>query len=228
MRNRIFPLIQLCDSNFPSGSFSHSFGLETYIQEGKVTDSNTLKQFLYGYILKSLTYTDGLGCRLAYDLLTAHSLEQLWELDELIYVSCSSAESREASRRIGSQMAKLCLELYPSEELFLYQKKIQEKKCYGHPALIFAMVCYELKLSKDLAISSCLYAAISSLVQNAVRGIPLGQTNGQSILLWVHEVIDFAIEMITQLSEEDLGRTLPGLEIAQMRHEQLHVRLFMS
>jgi urease accessory protein len=35
-------------------------------------------------------------------------------------------------------------------------------------------------------------------------------------------------EKIWQLTPEDLGAVVPGLEIAQMRHERLHVRLFMS
>lgn len=228
LNSKIFPLLQLCDSNFPSGSFSHSFGLETYIQEGQVRDAETLKQFLNVYILKSLTYSDGLGCRIAYDSLLKHQLEQLWELDDLLYVSCVSEESREASRRIGQQMVRLCLALYPSEELSAYQNKIKEKQCYGYPALVFALVCYQLDISRQLAISSCLYASVSSLIQNAVRGIPLGQTSGQSILLWVQGVIHSAVEMVEALSEAELGRTQPGLEIAQMRHEQLHVRLFMS
>ena len=228
MIKEILPLIQLCDSNFPSGAFSHSFGLETYIQEDYVTTVEEFKQFLHVYILKSLTYTDGLGCRIAYDLAAEQKLEELWALDEVLYASCSSAESREASRRIGQQMARICLVLYPSDTLADYQQRIKKKQCYGHPALVFALVCYELTISRELAVMSCLYAGVSSLIQNAVRGIPLGQTDGQLLLLWAHEVIQSAVEVVEGLSESALGRTQPGLEIAQMRHEQLHVRLFMS
>ncbi|MBO1000610.1 urease accessory protein UreF [Bacillus sp. SD075] len=228
MIERLFPLIQLCDSNFPSGSFSHSFGMETYIQEGKIHDANSLKAFLKVYISKSLTYTDGLGCRLAYEFVRSHRAEGIWDLDELLYAACSARESREASKRIGQQMAKLCSNLYPSEELSAYLKKIQGKQCYGHPAIVFALVCAELNLTVEMAIHACLYAAVSSLIQNAVRGIPLGQTAGQSLLSWTHEVIQTAVAFIKGLPADEVGRTLPGLEIAQMRHEGLHVRLFMS
>ncbi|MBT2645596.1 urease accessory protein UreF [Bacillus sp. ISL-34] len=228
MIERLFPLIQLCDSNFPSGSFSHSFGMETYIQEGKLHDGASLKAFLKVYISKSLTYTDGLGCRLAYEFVSSHRAEEIWDLDEKLYAACSARESREASKRIGQQMAKLCSNLYPSEELSAYLKKIQGKQCYGHPAIVFALVCTELNITVEMAIHACLYAGVSSLIQNAVRGIPLGQTAGQSLLLWTHDVIQTAVAFIKGLPEGELGRTLPGLEIAQMRHEQLHVRLFMS
>jgi urease accessory protein len=228
MTDRLFPLLQLCDSNFPTGSFSHTFGIETYIQEGKVHNSETFKQLLNVYILKSLTYSDGLACRIAYQLLVEQKVEEIWELDEILFASSSAKESREASRRVGQQMARLCLTLYPTDSLSTYYKKIKEKQCYGHPALVFALVCHGLTISRDLAVTSCLYASVSSLIQNAVRGIPLGQTDGQALLLWAHGVIQKAVAIINELPKDELGRTLPGLEIAQMRHEQLHVRLFMS
>jgi urease accessory protein len=228
MNERLFPLMQLCDTNFPSGSFSHSFGMETYIQEEKIDDPGSFKAFLEIYILKSLTYIDGLGCRIAYDLIENQKLDELWDLDERLFASCSAKESREASKRVGQQMAKLCMTLYPSEALNVYIMKIKERQCYGHPAIVFALVCTELDIEVEMAITACLYAAISSLIQNAVRGIPLGQTAGQSLLLWSHGVIQDAVVLIKALQEDELGRTLPGLEIAQMRHEQLHVRLFMS
>ena len=43
LRTNIFNLLnllQISDSNFPTGSFSHSFGLETFIQEGQVTNKD--------------------------------------------------------------------------------------------------------------------------------------------------------------------------------------------
>ena len=33
-------LLQLVDSAFPTGTFAHSLGLETYVQEGKITCSD--------------------------------------------------------------------------------------------------------------------------------------------------------------------------------------------
>ena len=41
------PLAQLCDSALPTGAFSHSFGLETYICEGVVGDEASFVSWLY-------------------------------------------------------------------------------------------------------------------------------------------------------------------------------------
>ena len=46
--NNILSLFQLCDSNFPTGAFSHSYGLESYIQEDKVHDQATFLEWLRG------------------------------------------------------------------------------------------------------------------------------------------------------------------------------------
>src|SRR2546422_2760148 len=36
-------LLQLADGLFPAGGFAHSFGLETYVQEGRVDDAAGLE-----------------------------------------------------------------------------------------------------------------------------------------------------------------------------------------
>ena len=43
-------LFQFCDSQFPTGAFSHSFGLETYIQREAVHDTETFIKWLHLFI----------------------------------------------------------------------------------------------------------------------------------------------------------------------------------
>lgn len=228
MTNVLFPLLQLCDSNFPSGAFSHSFGLETYIQEQVITDKESFAKAITIYIRKQLVFSDGLACSLAYDALQQNDRLDIVELDQLLFASNLAQETRIGTRRIGERMAKLCMDLYPSPILIDYVKSIKEKKINGHPALVFAIVAHHLRVPKEKAIEAYLFATVSSLVQNAVRGIPIGQTEGQKILVEIQPLLKDSVKAILRLSKEDLGAVSPGLEIAQMRHERLHVRLFMS
>ncbi len=47
MLDKLLPLLQLCDSNFPSGAFSHSFGFETYIyNEKSTTRKRSVRRFV--------------------------------------------------------------------------------------------------------------------------------------------------------------------------------------
>ncbi|RBW70150.1 urease accessory protein UreF [Bacillus taeanensis] len=228
MTNSLFPLLQFSDSNFPSGAFSHSFGLETYIQEQVITDKESFAKALSVYVEKQLVFVDGLACRLAYEALQQNKTEEFLELDHILFASSLAEETRMGNKRIGERMAKLCIDLYSSSILINYVKQIKDKQAYGHSALVFAAVAYYLNVPKETALATHLFTAVSSLVQNAVRGIPLGQTDGQKILVEIQPLLDQAVKTILQLSKDDLGAVSPGLEIAQMRHERLHVRLFMS
>ena len=48
-------LFQFCDSQFPTGAFSHSFGLETYIQRQTVHDATSFREWLELFLNEQLT-----------------------------------------------------------------------------------------------------------------------------------------------------------------------------
>jgi len=226
--NRLLSLLQFCDSNFPSGAFSHSFGLETYIQDGRVKDKETFARWLRAYLDKQLIYADGLACRLAYEAIEQNRIEELWRLDRVMTAQNLPRESREAGRRMGERMIRLGIDLFSLPLLTEYWKKILAKQSFGHPAVVFTIIAHHLQIPKEEGVLSFLYTSMATLIQNGVRGIPLGQTDGQRLLFELQPHLVQAAEKIQQLQPEDLGSVSPGLEIAQMRHERLHVRLFMS
>ncbi|WP_239615537.1 urease accessory protein UreF [Cohnella mopanensis] len=224
----LLSLLQLCDSNFPTGAFSHSFGLETYIQDDKVMSKQTFSEWLQVYLQEQLVYTDGLACRLTYEALEEGKLETIWALDRKICVQNQAAETREGNKRMAERMLYLGTELYSSPTLALYRERIRDKECWGHSSIVFAWITHHLKIPKSVAIISYLYASVASLIQNGVRAIPLGQTEGQRLFQELQAPLIHAVEQINGLDPEDLGITSPGLELSQMRHERLGYRLFMS
>ena len=62
-----FLLLQINDSLFPIGGYSHSYGLETYIQKGIVHNSELAAEYIRKRLLYNFLYTDFLAVRLAYD-----------------------------------------------------------------------------------------------------------------------------------------------------------------
>ena len=228
MNNLIFHIMQICDSNFPTGAFSHSFGLETYIQEGKAVNKETFEYALKQYIKSQFVYTDGLACRLSYEAIKSGNHQRLWEIDQELFALAGSRETREGNQRIGRQFIKVMKELYPNKLLKLYESRIKAKELYGHPSLVFAIVLEELEMELTTILSCYLFSSVSSLIQNGVRGIPLGQTDGQKILRELQPFIQELVSKTLIVPEDDFGGCAPGLEIAQMRHEQLSVRLFSS
>ena len=90
------------------------------------------------------------------------------------------------------------------------------------------MVGHHLGVPQETTTLYYLYSTVSSLVQNAVRAIPLGQTAGQKTIQEFQGALAQAMEKIQNLDEEDFGIVSPGLEIAQMKHERVNIRIFMS
>ncbi|MFL6562132.1 MAG: urease accessory protein UreF [Bacillus sp. (in: firmicutes)] len=228
MDNQLLSLLQIGDSNFPSGAFSHSFGLETYIQDEAVYSKETFFEWIRIYLEKQIAYTDGLACRLTFDALQKNDKPELWVLDQKLFVQNIPKEAREANRRIGERLIRMGIDLYSIPLLEEYLKKIRAKEAYGHPGIAFSIICKYLGIEKRQGILTFLYSSMVTLIQNGVRGIPLGQTAGQRILLELHPYLQKTTEIIEGMDADDFGAVAPGIEISQMRHERLHTRLFMS
>ncbi|MEZ5023326.1 MAG: hypothetical protein R2728_08720 [Chitinophagales bacterium] len=58
MSNSLFHLLHLSDPNLPIGGFSHSSGLETYVQNGMVKDEKSARIFIQQMLQQSLFYND--------------------------------------------------------------------------------------------------------------------------------------------------------------------------
>ena len=92
--------------------------------------------------------------------------------------------------------------------LDIYEKKIKAGELAGNPAIVFTIFAHYQKMPLMETFLMYGYSIGSTMVQNAVRAIPLGQRDGQVVLY--------------------LGANVPGLELAQIKHETQGSRLFMS
>jgi len=228
MINPTLSLFQLCDSNFPVGSFSQSFGLETYLQNDTVRDSDTFTEWLTVYVQEQLAYADGIAARLVYDALDYGDLEQVWELDRLLTVQNLARESRDGTQRMGESMLNISESIYNIPLLSTYRDRIRKKEAFGHPAIVFTMVSHHLQVDQETTILYYLYSTVVSLIQNAVRAIPLGQTEGQKIIYAFQNELKEATDKIMHLDEAEFGVVSPGLELSQMQHERVVIRIFSS
>lgn len=228
MTDNALSLFQLCDSNFPTGSFSHSFGLETYIQKDIVQDPETFSEWLKVYLHEQLAYADGLAARLVYEALEQDDLEKIWELDRILTVQNLARESRDGTQRMGDRMLNIAESIYEIPILSTYRQRLRNKQSFGHSAIVFTMVGHYLQVEKGTTILYYLYSTLVALVQNAVRAIPLGQTAGQKVIYSFQKELKQATDKIMHLDEMDFGVVSPGLELSQMQHERVGIRIFSS
>ncbi len=238
----MLPLLQLADSSFPTGAFSHSFGLETALAEGSVMSTKDLQEWLEGLIVGSLATMEAYAVYFSHELVSKQAgkwnddlFNQKFSasielLDLRMTLSKLSKESRVGSVKIGRQYVRMGIELYPDAQLQMYDRMILSGACWGNAALAHGWVCAYLSVSIETAILTHLYTTVNALIQNAVRSAPIGQTQGQHILasLFTH------IEKVTRHTIEQppaflyFGNAAVLHEIQAMRHETLYSRLFMS
>lgn len=206
-------LMQLGDSALPTGGFSHSFGFEQYVNTGEIHDVDSFAAWLHVFVARQLTYTDALLIRMLYD-----GVSEL-ELSDLAVAVTLPAEVRVADAAIAARVRQI-----GETALGLPESNAEP----AHPAIEFARITRHFDIALDVAIVGHLMATVITLTQNAVRSIPLGQTSGQKVIAVAHDWVDAAVAVVRDLDRSDLGAIAPGLEIAQMRHERLSARMFMS
>ena len=117
-----FLLLQINDSLFPIGGYSHSYGLETYIQKGIVHNSELAAEYIRKRLLYNFLYTDFLAVRLAYDAALQEDETAIDELEDQMEASRIPSELREASRKLGSRFIKtlLHMQITPPGDFFTY------------------------------------------------------------------------------------------------------------
>ncbi|MEY9774635.1 urease accessory protein UreF [Arthrobacter sp. MW3 TE3886] len=215
-------LQQLTDSALPTGAFAHSLGFETYIERGLVRDEASFGVWLAAFISQQLTYSDALAIRFLYEGVTVA------ELDSLLTAQLLPRQLREASTKMGGRLLEIGAEIFPSAELAEYRELLGSGRAAGHQPVAFAVVARSLRVPLPEALAAYLFAAVTSLTQNAVRAIPLGQNAGQRLLRNAADDVASAVERVSHLTADDFGAVSPGLEISQMRHERQRARMFMS
>jgi len=224
-----FYLLQINDALFPIGGYSHSYGLETYIQKGIVENAEDAALYLRNKLKYSILYSDLLGVRLAYEYAQKDDLEASLKLNHLTHVMKTPSEIRDASIKLGSRFLKTIQSLklsYESEIFNHFISQTQEKPV--HHCSLYGIFCASLGINEADTLRHYLYSQTSAIVTTCVKSIPLSQTDGQKILSSSFPLLLDLLDEVMTLSEDWYGCSTPGFDIRCMQHEGLYSRIYMS
>ncbi|MCB1434680.1 MAG: urease accessory protein UreF, partial [Alphaproteobacteria bacterium] len=85
-----------------------------------------------------------------------------------------------------------------------------------------------LRVNKEAALLAFLQGFCAALTSVAVRLVPLGQTQGLVVLRDLIPAISATAERASAATLEELGSITLGADIAAMKHETLHSRVFRT
>jgi urease accessory protein len=216
--------LQLCDSAFPSGAFSHSFGLETAIAERGIAGAEAVRAWIASYLEHSLATLD------ARALVLGMRGVALAELDATLAASIFPRDVRAANRRL----ARATLEAYlamgiDDPAVSAYRDAIVAGSASGQHALACMLGYRAIGAPIEDAVCGYLSSAAAALAAVAARAVPLGQRD-VGALLWSLRtpIADFTRSACSVQSLDDLTSSALACEIDAMRHESLDARLFAS
>lgn len=221
-------LLHLCDPSLPIGGFSHSAGLETYVQEGFVFDKTTAKEFVSQQLSQNIFYTDAALTSLAFDASSIKDFRMILELDELCTAVKLPAEIRFASKKLGTRLLKIFEREKHFDMLLQYSSDIKKGNAFGHYCISFGLLANAIQVTKEETLSAFYYNAATGFITNAVKLVPLGQQDGQEILMDLFPVISDLVKKSIIPNAELIGYCCAGFDMRCMQHERLYSRLYMS
>ena len=323
-----FELLQLNDATFPIGSYTFSWGLETFVQQGIIHDSKSAEVFIGSELSGSFLYSDLLAVRLAWEasgigsvgeahcasgvgnageahcacsvgsagevhcasgvdraeaahcasgvgsageahcasgvgkaneahsasctgnvpepnnaslVCTVPSWQKLQALDEIYGASRGPFELREGSRKLATRFEKttdafceipLLANGTHGENSTGRTSEMHGAKTAAYQAVYFPVAygahCAERGIPLEECLAAFTYSQVSARVTTCVKLVPLSQSEGQRILYSLMKNFSDLVAKCFTLSENDLCRSSPGLDLRAMQHEYLYSRLYSN
>jgi urease accessory protein len=221
-------LLQLGDGLFPAGGFAHSFGLETYAQDGRVRDREGLEAFVTAHLEGSAGPADAVGVALAARFAVADDTASWSALDARLDAMKTVPEFRAASRQMGRQTVRVASALRDDAFLSGVARSLDGGLTPGHHAAVFGAAAGRWKASPEAAAAAYLYSTVALLVGAGLRLLTLGQLDGQRVLHAQRARIARLAAAAAAADIDDMWTFTPALELAGLRHAGLEMRLFRS
>ena len=146
-------LLHLCDPSLPVGGFSHSAGLETYVQERIITNKKTAKEFVSQQLSQNICYTDAAFVSRAYDAARSHDFQTILVLDETCTAVKLPKEIRFASNILGTRLLKI----FENNKAYVlpnnYKVAISHQQAFGHYCIAWGLLAQALNIDKEEALT---------------------------------------------------------------------------
>ena len=211
-------LLQLASPTLPVGAYSYSGGLEAACEAGVVSDAASAERWI-GDVLEWSTARMEAPILLSFlSGFEKKDLKKAEKTNEMFLASRETAELRAETVQMGYSLNRLL------KDIGVGEVPVEEP---SFPAA-FAFAAAHWKIKPEDALQAYLWAWLENQVMAAVKTVPLGQTDGQRILLSLGNLLPAMVEKAKSLKEEDLGNFVPGLAMLSSMHETQYSRLFRS
>lgn len=215
-------LLQLASPTLPVGAYSYSEGIETLVHQG-MDSPDAVLQWLEQELALGLVRVDAAAIHRIHRAAQAQDWVSIAHDNRWLSALRDSEEIRQQSWATGRALVRLIQDLHPELTPAL--------TTIGHPCnwvVGFAVLAAHWQIPVAAATLGYLHSWAANLMTAAVKLVPLGQTQGQHLLLELNSALETTAIQSSTLPLDDWALGGWGASLASMQHEALYSRLFRS
>ena len=232
MDRALLELMRLISPSLPVGGFAYSQGLEAAVENDLIHDEQQARDWISGVLTHSIARLDLPAIHFQYLALEQNDLLTFADFNLAVLAHRETRELRDESMQMGQALLTLLrntIDQYDNmtdelhDLLFIDAKSLQPDW-----TSIFSLAAYLSRVNCTNAIYGYAWTWCENQVIAAIKLVPLGQTQGQRILMFLTGKIPALVEQSQQISKDEVGGSLPKLAILSSIHETQYSRLFRS
>ncbi len=223
-------LLQIADSALPIGGYTHSWGLEAALARALVHDAESLEHWTRLWLLHALGPMEGVLVAAASRAAHIKDFQAIRTLNERAEVSILPPSIRRASREMGGQLLTLGLTWSWSAARLAActEHSAPSPDSAWHHPVVFGLLGTLADAEPLDVLIAYLHQAALGMISAGVRAIPVGHTNGQQILAYLHHDIQRLALELHDRPAELAGAGCPFYEVLCDEQTRLYARMFRS
>jgi urease accessory protein len=221
----LYRLMAWLSPAYPIGAFSYSSGIEWAVEAGDITDVASLERWLAVMVADGSGFCDAVFLAHAHRAVVASDDDVLRGIAELAAAFAASKERHLETTAQGRAFLDATRAAWTAPALDRLPA-VWDGAVALPVAVAVASAGHGIALAP--ALQAYLHAFTANLVSAGVRLVPLGQTDGQRILAALESVVVATAKRALDTAFEDVGSAAFRADLASMRHETQHTRLFRS
>lgn len=215
--------MQLLDGNFPSGSFVHSFGLESHVVLKKVGTLQELENYLHNIIIDQYQKFEFPFIDSVFNSLEKSKLNSLIKEDKN-YSAMLNFEYAKASYTIGHNYLKHINKEIHTPVVKEFYETVSKQKSLGNELSILSAYAYELNLDKELLKLLWCKKSLIALASCTLKISRIKPSEIQQMLFRFDDTLDTYI----QSASPNVENFNPLFEEVIYQHLHLEPKLFTT
>lgn len=221
----LYRLMAWLSPAYPVGAFSYSSGLEWAVETGDVTDAGTLRDWLAAVLKDGGAFCDAVFFVHAHRAVAAEDVAALVAVAELAAAFAPSRERHLETTAQGAAFIEATRKAWPCAALDSLANSWDGPVAY--PVAV-AVASAGHRLALEPALHAFLHAVVSNLISAGVRLVPLGQSDGQRVLVALESVVAEVVSAALATPLDEVGGAAFRADLASMHHETQYTRLFRT